>query len=49
MYEDKKDCPRFKDLPKKAQERIKAKARWDHITLSAVIREYPDLWEAKGD
>lgn len=45
MHGDKKDYPIFGTLPKKAQERIKAKAIWEHLAVSAVIREYPMLWE----
>ena len=43
MYGDKKDYPVFKTLPKKTQERIKARALWEHMSLSAIIREYPML------
>jgi hypothetical protein len=45
MFGDLKDYPIFRTLPKKAQERIRAKASWEHITPSLVIREYPMLWE----
>ena len=45
MYGDKEDYPKFRSLPKDIQQRIKAKARWEHMSLSAVIREWPDLWQ----
>jgi len=48
MYGDKKDYPVFRTLPKKAQRRIKSKARWEGISLSAVIRQYPSLWETEA-
>ena len=49
MYGDEKDYPVFKTLPEDARSRIRAKAQWEHMSLSAIIREYPDLWTTPSD
>ena len=35
--------PKFKDLPADIQTKVRDKARWEHMTLSAVMREWPEL------
>ncbi len=41
--------PKFKDLPKNIQEKVRAKADWEHMTLSAVMKEWPELLEGEDD
>ncbi len=36
-------------LTPESQQRIRDKARWEHMTLSAVMTEWPDLVEYKDD
>lgn len=45
MTTDEKEYPDFNDLPEDVQQRIRDKAAWEHMTLSAIIREWPSLWE----
>lgn len=41
--------PKFKDLPKRIQEKVRDKARWERMTLSAVIKEWPNILEGKDE
>jgi hypothetical protein len=36
--------PLLKELPDAVQAAIKTKARWEHMTISAVMLEWPQLW-----
>ena len=35
----------FNSLPEEAKQRIREKAQWEHMTLSAVMEEWPELKE----
>ena len=42
-----KKTPKFKDLSPKVQDAIKSKALWERMSLTAVMREWPELLENK--
>jgi hypothetical protein len=37
--------PKFIELPEDIQKQIRDKARWEHMTLSAVIDEWKSYWQ----
>ncbi len=36
---------KWASFTKNQKARIRAKAQWEHMSLSAVLREWPDGWE----
>ena len=37
--------PKLKDLSPDVQDAIKNKARWERMSLTAVMVEWPELWK----